>query len=182
MKIVVLNGYTLNPGDLSWKELEKFGKVEIFDRTPAASILKRAAGAGILLTNKTVLDASVISQLAHLRYIGVLATGFNVVDLDAARKHGIIVTNVPAYGIDSVAQMCFAHILNLTNWVAVHAAGVSQGQWCKAADFFHSPEKYPGISPRQTAECGQLIGKKFDLLMFEKPLTTDSEDSQKVFE
>ena len=135
MKIVVLDGYTLNPGDLSWEELDKLGEVELFDRTPAADILKRATGAGILLTNKTVLDAAILSRLPHLRYIGVLATGYNVVDIDAARKGGITVTNVPAYGIDSVAQMCFAHILNLTNRVADHAAGVSHGRWCKADDF-----------------------------------------------
>ena len=135
MKIVVLDGYTLNPGDLSWKELDELGEVAIFDRTPAAKVLERAAGAGILLTNKTALDAAVLSRLPELRYIGVLATGYNVVDIDAARKGGIAVTNVPAYGIDSVAQMCFAHILNLTNRVAGHAAGVSRGQWCKAADF-----------------------------------------------
>jgi glycerate dehydrogenase len=135
MKIVVLDGYTLNPGDLSWKELDELGEVVIFDRTPAANVLERAAGAGVLLTNKTALDAAVLSRLPHLRYIGVLATGYNVVDIDAARKHGIAVTNVPAYGIDSVAQMCFAHILNLTNRVAGHAAGVSHGQWYKAADF-----------------------------------------------
>lgn len=135
MKIVVLDGYTLNPGDLSWKELDELGEVAIFDRTPAHKVLERAAGAGILLTNKTALDAAVLSRLPELRYIGVLATGYNVVDIDAARKGGIAVTNVPAYGIDSVAQMCFAHILNLTNRVAGHAAGVSRGQWCKAADF-----------------------------------------------
>jgi glycerate dehydrogenase len=128
-------GYTLNPGDLNWKELEKFGEVEIFDRTPVASVLERGAGAGILLTNKTVLDAPLLSQLPHLRYIGVLATGYNVIDLDAARKYGITVTNVPAYGIDSVAQMCFAHILNLTNRVAGHAAGVAGGKWSASADF-----------------------------------------------
>jgi glycerate dehydrogenase len=135
MKIVVLDGYTLNPGDLSWNELEEFGAVEIFARTPAASTLERAMEADILLTNKTILDASTLSRLPHLRYIGVLATGYNVVDLQATQKYGITVTNVPAYGIDSVAQMCFAHILNLTNRVAGHAAGVAQGQWCEAPDF-----------------------------------------------
>ncbi|MDR3630916.1 MAG: D-2-hydroxyacid dehydrogenase [Desulfocapsaceae bacterium] len=135
MKIVVLDGYTLNPGDLSWKELEQFGRVEIFDRTPAEDVIRRAAGAEILLTNKTVLDAAAIAKLPLLRYIGVLATGYNVVDIGAARARGIIVSNVPAYGIDSVAQMCFAHILNLTNRVADHAASVERGDWCEAEDF-----------------------------------------------
>jgi glycerate dehydrogenase len=135
MKIVVLDGYTLNPGDLSWKELEQFGRVEIFDRTLAEEVLQRAADAEILLTNKTVLDAAAIDRLPLLRYVGVLATGYNVVDTHAAKRHGIIVSNVPAYGIDSVAQMCFAHILNLTNRVADHAAGVLQGDWCEADDF-----------------------------------------------
>ena len=135
MKIVVLDGYTLNPGDLSWKELEQFVPVEIFDRTPAGNLMRRAESAEILLTNKTVLDAAAISALPRLRYIGVLATGYNVVDVRAAKERGIVVSNVPAYGIDSVAQMCFAHILNLTNRVADHAAGVERGDWCEADDF-----------------------------------------------
>jgi len=135
MKIVVLDGYTLNPGDLSWKELEQFAPVEIFDRTPAGNLMRRAESAEILLTNKTVLDAAAISALPRLRYIGVLATGYNVVDVRAAKERGIVVSNVPAYGIDSVAQMCFAHILNLTNRVADHATGVERGDWCEADDF-----------------------------------------------
>ncbi len=135
LKLVVLDGYTLNPGDLDWDELEEIGEVRIYDRTPDELIIERSADARILLTNKTVLDAATLARLPRLRYVGVLATGCNVIDIQAAKKRGITVTNVPAYGIDSVAQMCFAHILNLTNRVGDHAAGVRSGRWCSAEDF-----------------------------------------------
>src|SRR6185295_8610925 len=104
MKIVVLDGYCLNPGDLSWDTLRGFGEVEVFDRTLADQAAERAAGAAIVLTNKTPLPAEVLGRLPELRYIGVLATGYNVVDVEAARTHGIVVTNIPTYGTDSVAQ------------------------------------------------------------------------------
>jgi len=142
MKIVVLDGYTLNPGDLSWQKLEELGDVRVYDRTPDELVVERSHNARILLTNKTILDAAILSQLPRLRYIGVLATGINVVDIHAAKKRGVVVANVPAYGIDSVAQMCFAHILNLTNRVGEHAAGVERGDWCKIEDFcyWRSPQ------------------------------------------
>lgn len=135
MKIVVLDGYTLNPGDLSWAPLKSLGACEIYERTPFENIVQRAADAEIVLTNKTVLDRSIIAQLSYLRYIGVLATGYNVVDIEAARERQILVTNVPSYGTASVAQMVFALLLELTRQVGLHAEGVRKGDWSQQADF-----------------------------------------------
>src|SRR5664279_980484 len=108
MKIVVLDGYCLNPGDLSWDALRQLGEVAVYDRTPAAEVVARAHGATAVLLNKTPLTADTLSRLPDLKYIGVLATGYNVVDVSAAREHGITVTNVPTYGTASVAQFVFA--------------------------------------------------------------------------
>jgi glycerate dehydrogenase len=135
MNIVVLDGYTLNPGDLNWSELEKIGSVEVYDRTSPEQLLSRAENADIVFTNKTVLAAHELQKLSSLKYIGVLATGYDIVDIEAARQQGITVTNVPGYGPDSVAQMVFAHILNITNNVAGHADDVNQGGWGKADDY-----------------------------------------------
>lgn len=135
LKIVVLDGYTLNPGDLSWKDLEALGTVKIYDRTRPGEVVERAAGAQVVLTNKTVLDGEALSQLPDLKYIGVLATGYNVVNLEAARRQGITVTNIPAYSTDSVAQMVFAHLLNITQRVGHYAEEVASGHWTKQADF-----------------------------------------------
>ena len=130
-----MDSFTLNPGDLSWKSLEELGECAIYDRTAAEDTVQRADGAEIVLTNKTVLSSDMIEQLAKLQYIGVLATGHNIVDAEAARKRGVPVTNVPTYGTDSVAQMVFAHLLNLAQNVAGHAQTVSNGRWCSAPDF-----------------------------------------------
>lgn len=135
LKIVVLDGYTLNPGDLSWKDLEALGTVKIYERTHPGEVVERATGAQIVLTNKTVLDGEALSQLPDLKYIGVLATGYNVVNLEAARRQGITVTNIPAYSTDSVAQMVFAHLLNITQRVGHYAEEVASGHWTKQADF-----------------------------------------------
>lgn len=135
LKIVVLDGYTLNPGDLSWKDLEALGTVKIYDRTRPGEVVERATGAQVVLTNKTVLDGEELSQLPDLKYIGVLATGYNVVNLEAARRQGITVTNIPAYSTDSVAQMVFAHLLNITQRVGHYAEEVASGHWTKQADF-----------------------------------------------
>jgi glycerate dehydrogenase len=135
MKIVVLDGYTLNPGDLSWETLQAIGEVTIYDRTSAEEILERSSGAEILLTNKTPIRADVIAQLDNLKYIGVLATGYNVVDSDAAKSKGVIVTNVPAYGTASVVQMTFALILELTQHVQAHSDSVFAGKWAESKDF-----------------------------------------------
>lgn len=134
-QIVVLDGYTLNPGDLTWDALQVLGSCHIYDRTPRDQIVDRARGAEIVLTNKALITAEAIGALAELRYIGVLATGYNVVDIGAARSRGIMVTNVPAYGTPSVAQMVFAHILNITQRVADHAAAVRRGDWTNAIDW-----------------------------------------------
>src|SRR5256885_2178509 len=107
MKLVVLDGYCLNPGDLSWDALLRFGDLQIFDRTRVDEVVQRAAGAEIALTNKTPLPGYILAQLPELKYIGVLATGYNIVDVDAARERGIVVTNVPTYGTASVAQFVF---------------------------------------------------------------------------
>src|ERR1044072_8907186 len=112
-KIVVLDGYALNPGDLSWDELRSFGDVEIHDRTPEEDVTGRAAGAQLVLTNKTPLSAATLARLPDLLYIGVLATGYNIVDTAAARKAGIVVTNIPTYGTASVAQFAIALLLEL---------------------------------------------------------------------
>jgi glycerate dehydrogenase len=135
MKIVVLDGYTLNPDDLSWEGLEELGEVTVHDRTAPEELLKRAQGAEVLLTNKVVLDRQAMEDLPDLKYIGVLATGYNVVDLEAATRHGVVVTNVPAYSTDSVAQMTFALLLELTNKVGVHHEAVKSGMWSASLDF-----------------------------------------------
>jgi glycerate dehydrogenase len=133
--VVVLDGYTLNPGDLSWVELESLGHCTVYDRTSPEQTVARAAAADIVLTNKVVLDRPILEQLPTLRYIGVLATGYNVVDVAAAHQRGIVVTNVPAYSTHSVAQMVFAHLLNLTLNVAHHADAVRTGRWTRSPDF-----------------------------------------------
>jgi glycerate dehydrogenase len=135
MKIVVLDGHTLNPGDLSWAPLERLGKCEIYDRTAPAEVVSRAADAEIVLTNKTVLSREQIFALSRLQYIGVLATGYNIVDVTAARERNIPVCNVPAYGTKSVAQMTFALLLELTQHVGHHAQTVREGRWSKSPDF-----------------------------------------------
>ena len=135
MNIVVLDGYTLNPGDLSWAELERLGSCRIYDRTPPEQVLKRAADAEVVLTNKMELGRAHFEALPRLKYIGVLATGTNVVDLNAARQRGITVTNVPAYGTSSVAQTTFALLLELTHHVGHHARVVREGRWTTSPDW-----------------------------------------------
>jgi len=135
MKIVVLDGYTANPGDLDWSPLVALGELTVHDRTAAALTLERAAGAQVVLTNKVVLGATELAALPDLRYIGVLATGYNVVDVSAARERGIVVTNVPAYSTPSVAQHVFALLLELTRGAGRHAALVRQGRWSSSPDF-----------------------------------------------
>jgi glycerate dehydrogenase len=135
MNIVILDGFTLNPGDLSWEELQSLGPCTVYDRTPAAEVARRAAEADIALTNKTVLGAGEIQFLPRLKYIGVLATGTNVVDLAAARARGIPVTNVPTYGTKSVAQMTFALLLELAHHTGHHAHSVREGRWTRSTDW-----------------------------------------------
>jgi len=135
MRIVVLDGYCINPGDLSWDGLRQFGEVEVFDRTRVDQVAARAAGAEIALVNKTSMPGYVLSQLPELKYIGVVATGYDVVDMDVARERGIVVTNVPTYGTASVAQFVFALLLELCHRVALHADAVRAGEWSHGEDW-----------------------------------------------
>ena len=135
MKIVVLDGYTLNPGDLSWDKLFNLGEVVLHDRTPADKIKERSRDADVLITNKTPLTEETINDLPHLKYIGVLATGYNIVDTSAAKRRNIIVTNVPAYSTMSVAQLTFALLLELCHHVQKHSDSVMEGKWAESVDF-----------------------------------------------
>lgn len=135
MNIVVLDGYTLNPGDLSWDELKAMGSCEIFDRTQPGEVAARAANAEIVITNKAILHRAQIEALPKLKYIGVTATGYNVVDIDAAKERGIVVCNVPLYGTRSVAQHTFALLLELTQHVGHHAQSVRDGRWVRSVDW-----------------------------------------------
>lgn len=135
MKIIVLDGYAMNPGDLSWDPLKKLGEVTIHDRTAVEDVAYCIADADIALTNKAVINAKAIKGTAQLKYIGVMATGYNVVDIQAARQQNIIVTNVPAYSTASVAQLTFSLILELVNHVAAYAKSVENGDWIRSKDF-----------------------------------------------
>ncbi len=135
MKIVVLDGYGLNPGDLSWSAWEALGELKVYDRTSPSELLERSEGAEVLITNKTLITAKDMGSLPELKYIGVLATGYNVIDIDAAKAHGVVVTNIPAYSTNSVAQMVFAHILNITQRVGYYAGENVKGRWTNSADF-----------------------------------------------
>ncbi len=134
-KIVVLDGYAANPGDFNWEELEKMGDCTIYERTADQEILERAKGAEIILTNKTPITAETINKLPTLKYIGVIATGYNIVDIEAAREKGIVVTNIPAYSTNSVAQLTFAHLLNIAQRVQTHSDEVRKGRWSNNKDF-----------------------------------------------
>ena len=135
MKIVILDAYTVNPSDLTWHPLDDMGELIVYDRTLPEQVVERCKGAEVVLTNKVVLDAEILNQLPHLSYIGVLATGYNVVDLEVASRQSITVTNIPAYSTNSVAQMVWAHILNITNNVAHYATENSKGRWTNNKDF-----------------------------------------------
>jgi glycerate dehydrogenase len=135
MKIVILDGYTANPGDLSWGSLKEMGEVTVYERTRREEIAGRAADADIVLTNKVVMDREMMALLPRLKYIGVLATGYNVVDIEAARERDIIVTNVPAYSTESVAQTVFAHLLTVTNRTEHYAQQNRLGRWAENRDF-----------------------------------------------
>ncbi len=170
--IVVLDGYTLNPGDLSWSGFESFGQLEVYDRTDVSSVVERAKDAEFVLTNKTLLTRDILKQLPLLKYIGVLATGYNVVDIEAAHEQGIVVTNIPTYGTRSVSQMVFAHLLHLTQHVSEHAQSVASGKWQSCPDFCYW--EYPlielegktlgligyGRIGRATAQIAQSFGMR----------------------
>ncbi len=155
IKIVVLDSYVLNPGDLSWDGIKKLGDCTIYNRTPPELFVERAKNANAIFTNKVIINEEIISQLPNLKFIGVLATGYNVVDTVAARNAGITVTNIPAYSTASVAQMVFSHILNFAQNVSVHANSVSAGDWAKSIDFAYW--KTPQI---------ELVGKTLGIIGF----------------
>ena len=134
MKIVILDGYTLNPGDLTWEGFEKLGDLIVYDRTPKEKVVERIGDAEIVFINKVEITREVLEQ-TNIKYIGVLATGYNVVDIEAAKQRGILVSNIPTYGTASVAQMVFALLLEICHHVGSHDAAVKSGQWTNTTDF-----------------------------------------------
>ena len=155
MRITILDGYGLNPGDLSWADFEKMGDVKVYDRTSPSELMDRAKDSEILITNKTILDANTIASLPKLKYIGVLATGYNVVDIEEAKKRGVVVTNIPAYSTMSVAQRVFALLLAVTDRPEHYAAEVAQGKWSQSKDFCY-----------WNTQLIELAGKKFGIVGF----------------
>jgi glycerate dehydrogenase len=140
MRIVVLDGYTLNPGDITWEGLEKLGEVTVYDRTAytlsgADLIVERAKDAEVVFVNKTPLSREVLDKLPNLKFVGVLATGYNVVDVEAAKEKGIVVTNIPTYGTDSVGQMAIALLLEMCHHVGAHSDSVMRGEWANNSDW-----------------------------------------------
>lgn len=165
MNIVVLDGYTLNPGDLDWSGLQALGELTVYERTSESEIVERAAQADIVLTNKTPLSAQTLGQLPKLRYVGVLATGYNIVDVQAAKAQGIIVTNVPAYSTHSVAQLVFALVLEFCHRVQRHSDSVLQGDWAGSRDFSYSVSPLMELSGQTMGLIGLgQIGKQTALI------------------
>ncbi len=172
MKIVVLDGFALNPGDLSWDDLKELGECVVFDRTKPEDVYDRVYDAEVIITNKAIISRSLMERLPVLKYIGVTATGYNVVDVKAAAEQNIVVTNIPAYSTDSVAQLVFAHILTVVNRVELHAETVRSGDWSNNPDFayWRSPQielagKTLGVVGfgqigRKVAEIGHAFGMK----------------------
>lgn len=157
MKIVVLDGYTLNPGDISWEGLEELGELTVYDRTPEDLVVERMKEAEIVFTNKTVITDEILSKCPNVKYIGVLATGYNVVDVEAANKRNITVTNVPAYGTDAVSQFTIGLLLELCHHIGDHWASVKSGEWSRCRDFCYW--KYPMI---------ELAGKTMGIIGYGK--------------
>ncbi len=158
MKIVILDGYTLNPGDLSWDGFKELGDLTVYDRTSYDNsredlIIERSRDAEILIVNKTPVSGKAMAKMAKLKYIGVLATGYNVVDIDTAKKKGVIVTNIPTYGTDSVSQMAIALLLEVCHHVGAHNVSVHKGEWAANSDWCYW--KYPLI---------ELAGKTMGVL------------------
>ncbi|MGC9342790.1 MAG: D-2-hydroxyacid dehydrogenase [Bacteroidales bacterium] len=172
MKIVVLDGYTLNPGDLSWDEIEQLGELTVHDRidNDPENVIKTIGNAEVVFTNKTPLPKAVLEKVPSVKYVGVLATGYNVVDVEAAKENGIIVTNVPTYGTSAVAQYTFALLLEICHHVGAHNDAVKEGEWAKRGDFcfwnyplIELAEKTMGLIGfgrigQATAKIGQAFG------------------------
>lgn len=157
MKIVVLDGYVLNPGDLSWNEFSKIGDVKVYDRTLANEVIDRIGDAEVIYTNKTVINDVVINACPNLKFIGVLATGYNVVDIIAASKKNIVVTNIPNYGTNSVAQFTFGLILEICHKIGLHNNSVKKGEWTNNLDFSYC------LTPQV-----ELYGKTLGIIGFGK--------------
>ncbi|MDH5381478.1 MAG: D-2-hydroxyacid dehydrogenase [Cyclobacteriaceae bacterium] len=186
MKIVVLDGYTLNPGDLSWEGLKELGDVVVYDRTPESQVIERASGAEIVLTNKSIVFKKQIDNLPALKYIGVMATGMNVVDLVAAKERNIVVTNVAGYSTDSVAQHVMALLLGLINKVAYYDQTVKNGDWTRSKDFSYwdgaitelAGKKMGiigfGAIGKRTAELARAFG--MEIISFHKHPERDKQD------
>ena len=155
MNIVILDGYTTNPGDLSWSGFEAIGKLTIYERTPENQIAERIGGAEIVITNKTPVTAEILSECANIKYIGALATGYNIIDTDAAKKRGITVCNIPAYGTAAVAQFAIALLLEICHNIGAHSGGVHQGRWQNGKDWCYWD--YPLI---------ELYGKTMGIIGF----------------
>lgn len=161
MKIVVTDGYTLNPGDLSWTEIESLGHIDYFDRTSPDDVVERCKEATVIVTNKTPITRSVIDAAPQLKLIAVTATGYNIVDISAARERSIVVCNVPGYGTDAVAQHTFALLLELSNQVGRHAASVRSGDWSRSKDFCYSFQTIHELSGKTIGVVGYgAIGMK----------------------
>jgi glycerate dehydrogenase len=164
MKIVVLDGHTANPGDLSWDEFKNLGDLEVFDRSNESQTISRLQVAAVAITNKAVINRNILSALPDLRYIGVTATGYNIIDITAARERGIVVTNVPEYGTQEVAQAVFALVLELTNHTGHHAATVREGRWTKSKDFCYWDYPLIGLAGLNLGiigygRIGQAVGR-----------------------
>lgn len=151
VKIVILDSYALNPGDLSWDWLTDLGECEIYDRTPAEKIFERCDGADIILTNKTPLNRKMLQKLYNLKYIALLSTGYNIVDCECAKESGIPVSNIPAYSTNAVAQLTFSLILEITNAVGLHSQSVKSGEWSACPDFCYWKTPLAEL-------CGKTIG------------------------
>jgi glycerate dehydrogenase len=187
VKIVVLDGYTLNPGDVSWDELNRLGETVVYDRTAPEQLLERASGADVLFTNKTVLSAETFAQLPGLRFVGVLATGYNVVDVKAAAQHGVVVSNIPEYGTQAVAQFTIALLLELCSAVGRHSEEVKQGAWASSPDwcFTRSPlielaGKKMGVIGQQMARIADALGMNIIVPERGKPLPDTFAQARKV--
>lgn len=155
MKIVILDGYTENPGDLSWDALRAFGEVTVYDRTPVDDIVQRAKDAQILVTNKTPLRAETLEKLPELQMIALLSTGYNIADCDWAKAHGIPVSNIPSYSTESVAQLVFAFLLEFSRKVSLHSRSVTAGDWANSKDFCYT-----------LAPLSELNGKTIGIIGF----------------
>ncbi|MDE6090662.1 MAG: D-2-hydroxyacid dehydrogenase [Duncaniella sp.] len=171
-KIVILDGYVANSGDLSWDALKEFGELTVYDRTAPDEVLERAKEASVIYTNKVVITDEIMEAIPKLKFIGVLATGYNNVDVEAARRRGIAVCNVPAYSTESVAQVVFAHLLNIVNAIADYAASVNNGEWSENRDFSYRLRPFAELSGltmgiigmgnigRRVAEIARAFGMK----------------------